>query len=53
MNLADALSACQFSNQLSSDDKEWATEQLVKLLIFTKEESSTLSVHLGEINHKI
>ena len=37
VGLADALSACEFSEKLSGDDKQWVTEQIVKLLIIPKE----------------
>ncbi|KAI6658556.1 E3 ubiquitin-protein ligase HERC1-like [Oopsacas minuta] len=35
-NLVNALSACEFSKNLSSEDKQWSTEQLVKLLVTSK-----------------
>ena len=43
VNLLDALSACEFSKKLSNEDKQWSTEQLVKLLVSPRDISHTSS----------
>ena len=50
VGLADALSACEFSEKLSGDDKQWVTEQIVKLLIIPKEYTPHYVVKPGKTN---